>query len=501
MRQETYFVGIDMGTQGVRCGIINGRGNIITAAETNYSIYFPKPGYAVQKPEEWMISFDAVITKCLNDVDDEVRKNIKGITICATSSTVIPVDQNGTALSDAILWMDNRAKKEAEQINATGHPVLKQCGDEVSVEWLIPKALWIKQNDRQVYQKAYKIVEQLDLMNFYLTGNWSASVCQATCKGNYVSADGGWNGEYFAQIGLGDYKDKINTKVLSLGEVAGYLKKELCERYRLPENTPVFQGGIDAHIAMLGMGVCAPGDMGIIMGTSFVHLVLSKKPVYTNGIWGPYKDAVIPGLYCLEGGQVSAGSITKWFLNEFSVTGDNPYMIMADEANKTSIGSKGVMTLDFFQGNRTPYKDPHAKGVFYGLTLNHTRGDIYRSILESVAYGTRNIIESMSSDEVNIDRMMVCGGVTKNPHWLKIIADVTGKPITLTKNSFDGGILGCAIVSAVGSGLYKSFGDAVEKMVEETDVVYPDESAHAEYSKYFEKYLKLYSLLKDYSAE
>lgn len=501
MQQRAYFIGIDLGTQGLRCGIIDANGEIITANESSYNIYFPQPGQAIQKPEEWIQSFETALYECIRNAEDDVVQNIKGLSICATASTVIPVDEKGIALADAILWMDNRAKKEVKEINETGHAVLKHCGNDVSVEWLIPKTLWLKRNLPEVYKKADRIVEQLDYVNYYLTGTWATSICQATCKGNYTKDEGGWVDDYFVSIGLNDYKDKINTRVLKLGDEIGTVKDEITCKFGLPKDLPVYQGGIDAHIAMLGMGVSCPGDMGIIMGTSFVHLMLSETPVYNNGIWGPYKDAVVPGLYCLEGGQVSAGSITKWFLNEFNVNGDNPYMIMADEAKKSPIGSKGVITLDFFQGNRTPYKDPHAKGVFYGLTLNHTRADIYRSIMEGIAFGTRNIIDTITANAVEVNNIMVCGGVTKNPEWLQIISDVTNKPITLTKNSSDGGILGCAIVGAVGSGQYVDFSEAVGAMVKKTECVSPSAKAHYEYLAYYNKYLALYRALKKTMCE
>lgn len=496
-----YYIGIDMGTQGVRCGIVDERGEIISLTEAEYGIYFPKPGYATQKPNEWIKSFDVALSDCVAKVSKEVLSSIDGISVCATASTVVPVDEEGNALTDAILWMDTRAKKEAEKINSLKSKVLRYCGNNVSVEWLVPKALWLKNNMPDVYSKAYAIVEQLDYINHKLTGKWVASICQATCKGNYVESEGGFSSDFFSSIGMSDYQGKFNTTVLKLGEKVGSLRPSLAERYGLPKGTIVYQGGIDAHIAMLGLGVSCPGDMGIIMGTSFVHLVLSDKPVYSEGIWGPYKDAVVPGLYCLEGGQVSAGSITKWFLNEFRIDGDNPYMTMANEAGTSPAGSKGVITLDFFQGNRTPYKDPNAKGVFYGLTLNHTRADIYRSILEGIAFGTKNIIDSMASELVDINNIIVCGGVTKNPLWMQIIADVTGKNITMTKNSADGGILGCAIVGAVGSGKYTDYKQAVESMVTKMNCVYPNEELYGTYDENYQVYLRLYQALKSTMAK
>lgn len=493
---KQYFLGIDFGTQGVRCGVADEFGNIISAAQKRYKTYYPEPGWVTQKPEEWVECMFSAAKECLKMTDQDIAPNIKGLSVCATASTVVPVLQDGTTLMDAILWMDNRANMEANGINETQHEVLKYCGYEVSVEWLIPKALWLKNNRRDIYDKAYMIVEQLDYINYILTGEWVASICQATCKGNYIEDFGKWNRSFFEGIRLGEFNRKLNTRVLHLGDPISKLKKSICNRLGLPDLI-VYQGGIDAHISMLGIGVSRPGDMGIVMGSSFVHLVLSKQPMFSDSIWGPYNNAVIPGLYCLEGGQVSAGSIANWFLREFKVGSDDPFELMMNEASAIPPGSKGVIALDYFQGNRTPYKDPLAKGVFYGLTLSHTRAHMYRAIMESVAYGMRNVIENMSTDKLHINTIMACGGVTRNPLWLQIIADVCGKPINLTTQSSYAGILGCCIVAAVGNGAYKHFTDATTNMVVNKSVIQPDMNAHETYQGIYEDYMVLYRQLAD----
>jgi FGGY-family pentulose kinase len=493
-----YFMGLDFGTQGVRCGVANEVGEIISLSHSRYNTYYPEPGWVVQKPDEWTDSMFAAAKDCLGKVDEMIVRNIRGISVCATASTVVPVLQDGTALMDAILWMDNRASVEADGINETNHEVLKYCGKEVSVEWLIPKVLWIKNNRRDIYDKAFRIVEQLDYINYILTGEWVASICQATCKSNYIEGFGEWNRGFFEGIGLGEYNRKLNTHVLHLGEPIARLKKNISTRLGLSNDIIVYQGGIDAHVSILGNGVSRPGDMGIVMGSSFVHLALSKEPIFSDGIWGPYNNAVIPGLYCLEGGQVSAGSIANWFLREFKIAGDDPYEVMMKEASEVKPGSKGIIALDFFQGNRTPYKDPLAKGVFYGLTLSHGRAHIYRSIMESVAYGMRNVIENMSMGQLHIKNLMACGGVTKNPLWLQIISDVCGKDIKLITRSSEAGILGCCIVAAVGQGVYRKFEEATHHMLRSNLVIHPNPDAHQTYNSLYENYLDLYSDLKGF---
>jgi ribulose kinase len=232
------------------------------------------------------------------------------------------------------------------------------------------------------------------------------------------------------------------------------------------------------------------------MGSSFAQLALTENARFCGGIWGPYKSAVVPNLYCLEGGQVSAASITKWFVREFGVAGENPYSVMAAEADVISPGSEGLVLLDFFQGNRTPHKDASAKGVFFGLTLAHTRAHMYRAVLEGVAFGMRGILDAMENGRDAINKLSACGGVTNNKVWMQIISDVVNKPAVLTENSGNAGVLGCAIIAAVGGGRFANFREACGAMVNVTEVITPDEKRHEQYEKPYGKYLDLYRNLK-----
>jgi ribulokinase len=489
-------MGIDIGTQSVRCGVTDQRGRFLAVGEEKYQTSHPKPGYAEQSPEDWINCLEKVIYRCCTETGKENLKKVVGISVGATSSTVVPVDKNGSHLSDAILWMDNRAVKQAAQINATGHEILKYCGGEVSVEWLVPKMMWIRDNEPDIFKKAACIVEAQDYINYFLTGNWTASVCQATCKSNYIEEKGGFDAGFFDAICFPEFFDKAVLRVLKQAEPVGMLKKEIAEKFGLSERTVVYQGGVDAHVNMLGLGVCKAGETGVVMGSSFVQLALAKTPSFISGIWGPYKDAVVPGLYCLEGGQVSAGSIIKWFIREFNIQEKNPFEMLGKEAWYLPKGSDDLLLLDFFQGNRTPYKDPNARGVFFGLTLSHTRAHMYRAILEGVAFGMRNIIDRMEESKDPIIQLRGCGGATNNVLMKKLISDITGKPIVLTSNSANAGILGAAIIAAVGSGTYKTFEDACNSMTEVSDVVEPDMADHIMYEPYFQKYLSLYEETK-----
>ena len=477
----------DFGTQSVRVGLIDQTGILIAEHSTSYPTAYPHPGWAEQKPSDWINGFKRSLGAVIKSVTLQSSDTIVALSISATSSTVVPIDKNGNAIGDAILWMDCRAADQAEMINATRNPVLEYCGGAVSAEWLIPKILWNKQNHQVMYDQIYKFIEQLDFLNMYFTGELFSSQCNATCKANYVTDLGGWNAEFLASIGLGDFLDKIATETVSVGAPVGLLKTSLCEEFGLPNHVAVFQGCIDAYAGMIGLGAVREGIMATIMGTSFVELCLSPIESRPSGIWGPYKNALIDGYYVYEGGQVAAGSIIKWFKN---LIGDIDYDLLSEDAIKSPIGSNGLITLDFFQGNRTPYKEPRLRGEIKGLTLSHTRGDIYRSLMESVAFGTRNVLETMGKGNVVIDEFVASGGVTKDTLWLSIIADVCNVPISIVNSSTYAGLMGSAIIAAISCNMYGSYEEAVSVMIKNDRMVEPDNRQIGAYDRLFAMYLE-----------
>lgn len=497
-KSEVLLLAADFGTQGVRVAIMDQAGSLLQMAFVGYPTSYPCPGWAEQDPQSWWQAFKTALGQCLRKIDNPQR--IKGLTICSTSSTVLAVEQTGKPINQAILWMDNRAVKELERINKTGHTRLNYSGGSDSVEWMLPKVLWIKENSPEIYHRASLIVEEQDWLNYCLTGRWVSSQCTTTCKWNYADIDGGWSEEFMKEIGLEDYKDKLPLDVIPVSEKISKIKPETALELGLPDDITVFQGGIDAHIGMLGLGAVDPGLMAIIMGTSFVHLAFLPKPIYRYGLWGPYPNPLLKDLWLLEGGQVSAGSLTRWFKEhlagdvEWKHPDEEPYAVLADEAAAVPPGSDGLIVLDTWQGNRTPYRDPLVRGGLWGITLSHTRAHIYRALLESVAYGTRNIIETFADSNYKIENIIASGGVLKNKLWLQIIADVTGLPIRLPSFS-EAGVLGCAVCSASGLGLYADLREASKAMVGYGEEIKPNPVHTKTYTYYFEQYKKTYELL------
>lgn len=473
----------DFGTQSVRVGVIDQRGGLRAEHSTPYPTHYPRPGWAEQSPATWVDGFKHSLGTILDQLTSRERAAIRSMSISATSSTVVPINRDGSARGNALLWMDNRSSRYSQQINETGHEILASCGGAVSAEWLVPKVLWNKYENRSWYDDTFKFVEQLDYLNMFLTGELASSQCNATCKANYSD---GWSSDFFKRIGLEDFREKMCTDVIAVGAQVGLLRPELSSEFGLPSGIRVYQGCIDAYAGMIGLGAVREGIMATIMGTSFVELCLSPTESRPDGIWGPYKDALIPGTYIYEGGQVAGGSIIKWFR---SLIGGISYDVLSEEAEAVGVGSNGLLVLDFFQGNRTPYKEPRLKGQIQGLTLSHTRGDLYRSLMEGVAFGTRNVIETMKAADIPIVEFVASGGVTKDPLWLSIIASVCGVPISITSSSAYAGLLGSAMIASLSSGIYASYEEAAERMIETERIVEPNRDQGEAYGLLFDRYL------------
>ncbi|UCF91528.1 MAG: hypothetical protein JSW39_25195 [Desulfobacterales bacterium] len=496
MNADPLLMGIDVGTQAGRVGIFNARGDLLAMAAAPYATTYPMPGWAEQNPLDWW----QAICRCARAVLKQIPNpgQVRAVAVCATSSTVLAVDATGRPLGNAILWMDSRAGKETRDINATQHTVLKYSGGEVAVEWMAPKRLWLKRNRQDIYSQAALIVEALDWINYRLSGVWAISKCNAGCKWNYVDTEGGWNRDFFVQIGLEDFAAKWPEKVFALGEAIGPLTPEACRELGLSEPPLLVQGSIDAHTGMLGLGVTQTGQLAVIMGTSFVHLALTDKPIFAKGLWGPYPNVVVPGQWLLEGGQISAGSITRWFRDHLARDlddgGDEAYRRLAEEARSVPPGSEGLIVLDFWQGNRTPFRDPNLSGAIWGLRLHHGRGHVYRAILEAVGYGTQNVLQIFAQNDFRAHRIIACGGAIKNPLWVQIIADICQMPITITKQT-EAVLLGAAVNAAVGCGLYDDFSAACRAMVADDRIVQPNADLQDIYAFYFNKYLETHAAL------
>lgn len=504
MAQGPYLMGIDFGTGGVRVGIFDVEGTPVVFHGVEWETNFPRGGWAEQSPDAWWESFVEAAKRAVAD-SGVSPDEIAGISTDATASTVVVVDGNDRPMRPAIMWMDVRASEQAARLAETHDVALKYSGyGDVSAEWGLPKAMWIKEKEPETFGSAKHICDCNDWLIHRLTGEWASSINIASAKYFYDRDTGGWPESLLRSVGFEDFVDKFPEDVLDLGAVVGGLKRDVAEEVGLKPDTPVAQGAVDAYAGALGLGVVEPGTLGLITGSSHVMIGQAAEPIHGQGFWGSYTDAMIPGQYTVEAGQVSTGSVVAWFKNQFATRareeagrrGVDAYEVLNEMAKEIPIGSDGLVVIDYFQGNRSPHTDPLARGMIWGLSLGHTEGHIFRAIIEGICFGTESIFQAMRGHDFEPRINVVSGGPAKSDLWMQMHADVSNVPIAFTKVS-EGPVLGAAMLAGVGAGIYPDVQAASANMVHTERSIEPNPEAHEAYKFYMERYMETYPKMRD----
>jgi FGGY-family pentulose kinase len=496
------FLGLDVGTQSVRAALFDPTGQCAAFATGPLDTTHPQPAWAEQDALQWWQAACAAIPAALARAGASPDR-VTGIGLDCTACTVLPCRLDGTPVRRALLWMDQRAYREAEEISATADPCLRYVSGVVSPEWMLPKALWLKRHERAVYDRAERLVECTDWFMYQLTGAWTLSLNNITVKWSYARPEGGWPAPFLRRMGLDDLPGKWPQEIVPLGKGAARLSATAATQLGLRAGTPVAQGGIDAYLGMLGMGAVGAGDLAMIMGSSTCHLAMSAEGLFGSGMLGCYPDAVVEGLYTLEGGQTATGSILNWYRQHFAGnealeadrTGHNIYEVLDAKAAAVPPGSDGLVCLDYWQGNRCPRKDPRARGALWGFSLSHGPGHVFRSIYEATAFGTRHILEDLEAHGFRVGRLFAGGGGARSRLWLQIHADVLGRPVHLPAEG-EACALGAALVAAVHAGHYANLDEAARAMVRLAEVIEPHTENKRLYDYYYEKYLATYPALR-----
>jgi ribulose-phosphate 3-epimerase len=521
-KQKKIVIGVDGGTESIRaCCFDAETGRVVgKSCASPYETYHPNPGWAEQDPNDWYECMGKSVRGAIdslqqeqqqqqhdedndndNDYDYSSSYEICCICVDTTCCSVVALDENNEPLRRCLLWMDARSASQTEQImeKCRNDPaLLVNCGGEgpISAEWMTPKALWIRQNEPDVWDDAKTICEYQDFINFKLTGKMCASSCNAATRWH-------WDGEeclkaptpedkypgrpisLYETLEIPELADKLPERCIPMGALVGRLTTEAAKHLNLPEGTPVAQGGPDAFVGMVGLGCTSPGQLCLITGSSHLHCVVSSTSSTAPGTWGAYKGAPLPGICFAEGGQSSTGSIIRWARNIFGLQ-DATYKELDDDAATIPPGCEGLVALETFQGSRTPVTDPLQRGALLGLTLSHTRSHIWRALLESVCFGTRACLEGLERAGHGCDEIVIAGGATRSDLWLQMHADVTGKPVVVCEFA-DAPLLGCAILASVSAGVHETVDEAIGHMVRKSKRIVPSETVSKTYDELYNR--------------
>jgi FGGY-family pentulose kinase len=510
------FVGIDVGSASVRAGIFAANGDRLAFSVRPIQQFHPRPLFVEQSSADIWAQTCAAVREALDSAAIDPAR-VAAIGVDATCSLVavgaggqaLSVAESGEAERDIIMWMDHRAAEQTAAINATGDEALAYVGGEVGIEMELPKLLWLKQHFPERYAAAWRFFDLADYLVWRASDADIASVCTLTCKWNYLAHENRFSASLLNAVGLDDITGKIPRQVLPLGSAAGKLGQRAAAELGLPVGIVVATGIIDAHAGGLALVSTAPeGSLAIICGTSNCHMAVSRDPIMVPGVWGPYFGAMLPDYWLNEGGQSAAGALLDWTLRQndawplldatATAEGRNVHAVvndwLADLEARETWPTRDLHVLADHHGNRSPRANPAARGMVVGLTLEQGKdalARIYLATLQALAYGTRHIIESMNAAGHRIERIVMCGGVTRNPYWLRENADATGCEIQLVSEE-DAVTLGAALLGAVACGAFAALPAAAAAMVRPGGSVAARPQAKAFHDAKYAVYLQLY---------
>ena len=475
----SLVLALDFGTGGVRAGVYDVvRRAIVGRAEAPYATTHPQRGWAEQDPAEWWSALAPAVRGALAEAG---RNDIAAVCVAATSSTVVACRRDGTPLRPAILWMDCRAAAESQATEQVSHPVLDYSGGGDAVEWLVPKAMWLARHEPETWRAAEVVCEAVDLINFRLTGRWVGSRLNATCKWNYDPRAGRFPSELFDAFAVPDLLAKLPRPIVPVGAAVERMRPEVAALLGIAGTPLVAQGGIDAHMGVFGAGTVAPGGLLMIGGTSVVHLTHAARRPDVGGVWGPYPDALVDGLWLIEGGQVSAGAILTWLTDKIFGLDEAGAAALMAEAATAEVGATGLVTLDYWMGNRTPYRDPDLRGAILGLSLWHDRATLYRSAVEAIALGSANVVAGLIAGGIPVDRFVLAGGICRNPAWVRATVDAIGLPVRIVADD-NLSLVGGAVSASTALGLFPDLETASTACTAPGALVEPDAASHARYA-------------------
>jgi L-ribulokinase len=532
-----YTIGLDYGTNSVRCLIVNvANGNEIGTAVYEYEtgeagiILDPSDhNLARQNPADYLkgieVTIKAAIAKAKKAAKDFKPEQIIGIGIDTTGSTPLPVDKNGTPLSmldefkdnpnaHAWLWKDHTGHAEAAEITELAkkeHPeYLTKCGGTYSSEWFFSKILHCIRTDPKVADAAFTWIEHADYMTALLTGTTEPQkLKRCRCAaGHKAMFNDGWGGypdaEFLSKLDpkLGKLREKLSEETFAVDVAAGKLTGDWAEKLGLPKGIPVAMGAFDAHLGGVGSGI-KEGILVKIIGTSTCDMAVAPNDAKlpdVPGICGIVDGSILPGHFGLEAGQSAVGDIFNWFVNYIQPGGKEAgsHEALTEKAAKLKPGQSGLLALDWNNGNRTILVDQRLTGLLLGQTLHTRPEEIYRALIEATAFGALTIINRFEEYGVNISEVINCGGIAeKNPLLMQIYADATGREMKISRSAQSCALGACiagAVVAGKASGGHDNFANAQAAMCDIKDVTY---KPIAENAKIYQQLYVLYKQLHD----
>lgn len=502
------LLGIDIGTTGVKAALFAVQdGRALSSAFVDYPLYHPHPGWAEQQPEDWWQATLVSIRRCLVEGAQEgvSPAEVRGVGLSGQMHGVVLLDESYRVLRPCIIWADQRSEAQCQWM--TGRVGASRLIDLVSNPALpgfsAPKALWVRDNEPEIFARARTLLLPKDYIRFRLTGTLAMEISDAAGTCLLDVKRGEWSRAVLNAIG---FDPALLPPVVPADTIAGEITSEVEQLTGLPAGLPVAGGGADNACGAVGNGVVRPGLALVSIGTSGVVLTHADSPQVDRS--GPVPrvhtfNHAVPGAWYLMGVTQGAGLSLRWVRDNLGLperalerwTGLDAYELLAKEAEGVPAGSHGLLFLPYLQGERTPHLDAYARGGWIGLTASHDRRHLVRSVLEGVAFSLKDCFSILAEQGLPLEQVRATGGGAKSSLWRQIIADVLDVEL-VTTSAQEGPASGAALLAGVASGVYASISQACEATVRVVESTTPGPEHARVYTSLYEEFRSLYPALK-----
>jgi xylulokinase len=446
-----HYLGIDIGTFESKGVLTDASGRVVAYAARPHKMLVPRPNWAEHRAEEdWWGDFVHLSRELLAQSGIDAA-SIRAVATSAIGPCMLPVDEAGSPLMNGVLYgVDGRAHAEVEELTARigVETLMAKCGNALTSQSVGPKILWLKRNHPEIYARTDKVLSSTSFIVRRLTGETVIDHYTAANFSPLYSLDAqGWDMSLAEDI----IEVERLPRIMWSTQIAGHVTPEAAAQTGLAVGTPVTCGTIDAAAEAVSVGVFGNGELMLMYGSTMFFIMLTDERIADARLW--YAPWLFPGQHASMAGLATSGTLTHWFRDQFARELDpaNAFPALAGEAAGSPPGANGLLLLPYFSGERTPVNDPHAKGVLFGLNLTHTRGDIYRALLEGIANGTAHVIDTWREIGREPQQIFAVGGGVKNKVWSQATSDIA-RVTQIVRQRSTGASFGNAFLAALAAG-------------------------------------------------
>ncbi len=502
MTTTSCLLGIDIGTSGTKTILIDPVGRVLARATAEYPLYTPQAQWSEQEPDDWWQAVCATVQSVLQQ-SEVPPQHIVGIGLSGQMHGSVFLDENNRVIRRALLWNDQRTAEECKWITSTvgAENVVNYISNPVLTGFTAGKIVWLRNHEPHHYARVKKVLLPKDYIRYKLTGEFATEVSDASGTALFDVKKRRWSEEMLHAIGV---PLQWMPACYESPEISGRISEQAAALTGLHPGTPVAGGGGDQAAGAVGNGIVEPGVVSSTVGTSGVVFAYSAEPVVDPQLRLHTFCHAVPGAWHLMGVMLSAGGTLQWYRDTFCQMekaiapslGKDPYELICAEAAQAPECCEGMILLPYLTGERTPYPNPNARGVLFGITRRTNRSHTARAVLEGVAYGLRDSFEILTEMKVPITQVRTSGGGGRSKIWRQILSDVTGHAHSVI-NVDEGPALGVALLAGVGTGLYATVAEACNAAIQITDTLLPCNLSHAAYTRQYGLYKTLYQHLKE----